>query len=72
MNPSIIFITVIFGLIVGSTIFALGYFVLEMGFRPALLAGAILGFLQSAGGLAYIWYRFKGPACPPRDGGTPG
>jgi hypothetical protein len=72
VKPSIVLATVVFGVIVGGVIFALAFVLLNLGLKTSLIVAAVLGSLQSAGGLLYIWRRFKYQGPPPRDGGLVG
>jgi len=64
--------TVAFGLLVAGIAFCLGYFLLGMPLARAAAIAAVLGVLQPAGSLWFIWGRFKAVGKPPRDGGMPG
>jgi hypothetical protein len=72
VKPSIVLITVVFGLLVAGIVFALGRFLLSLETRTALIVAGALGAAQACGGLFYIWRRFKYQGSPPRDGGMPG
>ena len=69
MKPSIVLLTVGFGLLVAGTIFWLGYRLLDLSLRHSLIVAGGLGTVQSAGGLYYIWRRFKYQGGPPPGGG---
>lgn len=69
MKLSIVLLTVAFGLLVAGTIFWLGYGLLDLPLRHSLIVAGGLGTVQSAGGLYYIWRRFKYQGQPPTGGG---
>ncbi len=72
LKPIILLATLVFGLLVAIIIFGLGYGLLELELGTAAVLAGVLGFCQSAGGLFYIYRRFKYQGPPPRDGGTVG
>jgi hypothetical protein len=71
-EPTTIWITLGFGLLLAAVVFCLGFFLLGLGAVRSVQIGAGLGVAQSLGSLYYIWRRFVRPGPPPRNGGEPG
>jgi hypothetical protein len=57
MNRSVVFLTIVFGSIVGGICLGLGLSC-GLSFIESLLLGVGLGVAQSLGGFLYIWFRF--------------
>lgn len=72
MKPSIVLVTLAFGLVLAGVTFLLGYQLLGLPAGRALAVGGLVGLVQAAGSLIYLWLRFVRGGPRPRDGGMPG
>jgi uncharacterized membrane protein YvlD (DUF360 family) len=70
VKPVIFLFTAAFGLLVAAVVFCLAFVLLKLGLKSSLIISAVLGAIQAAWGLFYIYRRFKHQSQPPRDGGN--